>query len=87
MVTYASNELIASSELAKKFGSYLSHIRDHSISKVAVLRNNKVEAVLIGKDEYERMVTALKQLESESIMHDIQQGLNDIQQGKTQPIA
>jgi PHD/YefM family antitoxin component YafN of YafNO toxin-antitoxin module len=42
---------------------------------------------LIGKDEYERMVTALKQLESESIMHDIQQGLNDIQQGKTQPIA
>ena len=59
MVSYATNELIPSSEFAKKFGSYLSQIKDNSVDKLAVLKNNRVEAVLISKDEYERMKEAL----------------------------
>lgn len=59
MVTYGANELIPSSEFAKKFGSYLSQIKDGSAEKLAILKNNKVEAVLISKDEYEAMKEAL----------------------------
>jgi len=64
MVSYGANELIPSSEFAKKFGSYLSQIKDHSVEKLAILKNNKVEAVLISKDEYENMKEALEVVRS-----------------------
>lgn len=67
MVTYTSNELIPSSEFAKKFGSYLAQIKDSTIDKFAILKNNKVEAVLVSKDEYERMSEALELLEQQEI--------------------
>lgn len=86
MVTYTADELIPSSELAKKFGTYLSQIKNHSVEKLAVLKNNKVEAVLISKDEYEVLTEALKQVEAHKIMSSIQNGLDDVQKAKTKPI-
>lgn len=86
MVTYASDELIASSELVKKFGSYLSQVKENSIAKLAILRNNKVEAVLVSKDEYEKMVEALKKVQSAEILLSIQQGIADVKLGKVSPI-
>lgn len=73
MVTYASNELIPSSDFAKKFGSYLSQIKESTIDKIAVLKNNKVEAVLVSKDDYERMSEALEILEHKAIYEIVQQ--------------
>ncbi len=73
MVTYASNELIPSSEFAKKFGSYLSQIKESAIDKIAVLKNNKIEAVLVSKDDYERMSEALEILEHKAIYDIVQQ--------------
>ena len=55
MVAYASNELIPSSEFAKKFGSYLAQIKSSAVEKIAILKNNNIEAVLLSKDEYEEM--------------------------------
>jgi PHD/YefM family antitoxin component YafN of YafNO toxin-antitoxin module len=67
MVTYATNELIPSSDFAKKFGSYLSQIRENTIDKLAILKNNRVEAVLVSKDDYERMREALELVENQEI--------------------
>ena len=86
MVTYSTNELIPSSEFAKKFGTYLAQIKDNSVEKLAILKNNKVEAVIISKDEYESMKEALKEVESKKILQSIQSGLDDIKNGKTNPI-
>jgi len=86
MVAYASNELIPSSEFAKKFGSYLSLIKNNTVEKLAILKNNKVEAVLISKDEYEAMCEALKKVEAEQLLHSIQKGLDDMVEGKTTSI-
>lgn len=86
MITYAANELIASSELVKKFGSYLSQVKENSVTKLAILRNNKVEAVLVSKEEYEKMAEALKKVQSAELMLSIQQGMDDVKQGKVQPI-
>lgn len=86
MVTYASNELIASSELVKKFGSYLSQVKENSITKLAILRNNKVEAVLVSKEEYEKMAEALKKVQGAEILLSITQGLEDVRQGRVQPV-
>lgn len=72
MVSYRANELIPSSEFAKKFGSYLSLIKDHSVEKLAILKNNKVEAVLISREEYEAMSEALKSVEAGQVLSSIQ---------------
>jgi hypothetical protein len=55
MVAYASNELIPSSDFAKRFGSYLAQITSSTVEKIAILKNNNIEAVLLSKDEYEKM--------------------------------
>ncbi|QKJ23812.1 type II toxin-antitoxin system Phd/YefM family antitoxin [Poseidonibacter lekithochrous] len=86
MVTYSTNELISSSELAKKFGTYLSQIKDNTVDKLAVLKNNKVEAVIISKDEYEAMKEALKEVEAKKILKSIDAGLKDVEEGKTNSI-
>ena len=86
MTTYTTNELVPSSELAKKFGSYLTQIKDKSVEKLAILKNNKVEAIIISKDEYESMKEALKEIEAQKILSSIQKGLKDVQEGKTHSI-
>ena len=86
MATYSTDELIPSSDLAKKFGTYLSQIKDNTVDKLAVLKNNKIEAVLVSKDEYEAMSEALKKVESEEILSSIKKGLDDVQKGNTKPI-
>ena len=68
MTAYASNELIPSSEFAKRFGTYLSQITSNSINKLAILKNNKVEAVLVSKDDYERMSEALEYVDNQEIL-------------------
>lgn len=87
MVTYATNELVSSSELAKKFGTYLSQLTSNTVDKLAILKNNKVEAVLVSKDEYEAMSEALKKVEAEQILTSVQAGLNDVKSGHTKPIS
>lgn len=87
MVTYSTNELISSSEFAKKFGTYLAQIKDNSVEKLAILKNNKVEAVIISKDEYENMKEALTQIEAKKILQSIQSGLDDMKSGKTKAIS
>jgi PHD/YefM family antitoxin component YafN of YafNO toxin-antitoxin module len=86
VVTYATNELIASSQMAKRFGEYLGQIKENSVEKLAILKNNKVEAVIISKDEYEKMVEALKTLEANEMIQSISMGLDDVKKGKIQPI-
>jgi PHD/YefM family antitoxin component YafN of YafNO toxin-antitoxin module len=86
MAAYATNELIASSEFAKKFGSYLSQIKDQTVDKFAILKNNKVEAVLISKDDYEAMNDALKQIERNQFISSVEKGLDDIKHHRTKPI-
>lgn len=86
MVTYGTNELIPSSEFAKKFGTYLSMVKENTVNKLAILKNNKVEAVLISKDEYESMNEALKTIEAQNLLTSIKNGLDDVKNGKTKPI-
>lgn len=86
MVLFATNELIPSSDFAKKFGLYLGQIRENAVEKLAILKNNKVEAVLISKDEYEKMAEALKIVEANEMIRSISAGLNDVKTGKVQPI-
>ncbi len=55
MVQYSQNELFSITEFAKKLGSVVKDIKNEAIEKIGILKNNKLEAVLISTTEYERL--------------------------------
>jgi len=63
MVAYSQNELVSATEMSKQFGEYLSKIKDGSLKKIGILKNNKLNAVILSVDEYEKMVIATKKFE------------------------
>ena len=55
MVSYTQKELLSITDFTKSLSKVLGDIKEHSIEKVGVLKNNKLEAVVISTDEYERL--------------------------------
>jgi PHD/YefM family antitoxin component YafN of YafNO toxin-antitoxin module len=67
MVSYTQKELLSITDLTKSLSKVLVDIKDNTLEKVGVLKNNKLEAVVISTGEYER----LKEIENfmENIEH------------------
>ena len=63
MVKYAKNELFSITDFTKQIGSVVNSIREHSLEKIGILKNNKLEAVVISTDEYERLKAIEEQVE------------------------
>lgn len=61
MVKYAKNELYSITDFTKQIGSAIGSIKEHTLEKIGILKNNKLEAVVISIDEYEY----LKELEEQ----------------------
>ena len=55
MVTYAREEMISVTTLLKTFRQALDKVSTKGVEKIAVMKNNRPEAVLVGVEEYERM--------------------------------
>ncbi|NLO18091.1 MAG: type II toxin-antitoxin system Phd/YefM family antitoxin, partial [Arcobacter butzleri] len=77
---------ISSSDFAKRFGTYLSQIKENSVEKFAILKNNKIEAIMVSKVKFEKMSEALKRIEKQEFLESIQSGLDDVKNKKTKPI-
>ena len=73
MVTYTNTELIPSTEFAKKFGSFLTQVSSQTVEKIAILKNNHIEAVLVSRDSYEKMREALEFLEHQEIYNIVKE--------------
>jgi PHD/YefM family antitoxin component YafN of YafNO toxin-antitoxin module len=58
MARYAREEIMSSSDVVRNFGAVLSSVVQHQREKVAIIRNNRLEAVLIAADVYERLEKA-----------------------------
>ena len=68
MVAYQQNELISSTELVKKFSDVMKRIREKSVAKIGVLKNNKLEAVVISTQEYEHLKALEELFESQNVL-------------------
>ena len=55
MQGYKRDEMISVTDLLKGFKMTLEKLTSHQLDKVAVMKNNKPEAVIISIDEYERL--------------------------------
>ena len=63
MSSYTNNELMSSTEIVRNFSSVLDSIKDRRRDKVAILRKNKLEAVILPIEEYEKIQDAIELLE------------------------
>ncbi len=62
MVRYAENELFSITDFTKQISSLLKGIKNNRLEKIGVLKNNRLEAVVLSTEEYNR----LKAIEEES---------------------
>ena len=73
MVTYKKTELMSSTEIVRNFSSILDSITKHGKEKIAVMRKNKLEAIILSVEEYERIYELQELLEHIQIYKTIEQ--------------
>ncbi|MEA3372251.1 MAG: type II toxin-antitoxin system prevent-host-death family antitoxin [Campylobacterota bacterium] len=75
MVAYTQNELASATEISKQFGEYISKVKNGLVDKIGVLKNNKLNAVILSVEEYEKMSEAMDLLEDMTIYEEIKDRL------------
>ena len=72
MVTYSRDEIISASDIARGFSTVLKELMTHTKERMAISKNNKLEAVVLPIDEYERLQEAYDLVEHMEIYKKIQ---------------
>ncbi len=67
MVAYSRDEIISVTDLARNISSTLNSIVKQTKEKIAISKNNKLEAVIIDIEEYERLREAYEMMEDMEI--------------------
>jgi len=76
MVSYTQNELVSATEISKQFGEYISKVKNGLVDKIGILKNNKLNAVILSVEEYEKMSEAMDLLEDIIIYEEIRDRKN-----------
>ncbi len=63
MVKYTEDELFSITDFTKKISSLLKDVKNKNIEKIGILKNNRLEAVVLSTAEYAR----LKQIEADAM--------------------
>jgi len=66
-IAYTQQETVGITELSKSLGTYVDKLVSYPLNKLAIIRRNKMEAVIIPIAEYERMKKAADYLEDMEI--------------------
>ena len=56
MIQYTKEELISSTTISRNLSEILNNLSKKRIEKVAVMRNNKIEAIILPIDLYENII-------------------------------
>ena len=73
MVFYARDEMVGITELSKSLGKYLDKVIANPFNKIAIIRRNEPEAVIVPIKEYEYMKEASDMLEDMQIAKIIEE--------------
>jgi len=73
MVAYTRDEIISATDLARNISSTLNSIAKNEKEKIAISKNNKLEAVIVNIEEYERLKEAYELMEHIEIAKIIQE--------------
>jgi len=75
MIAYQQQELVSATEISKQFGEYISKVKNGLLDKIGILKNNKLNAVIVSVEEYERMSMAVMRLEELELYQTVQERL------------
>lgn len=67
MVAYKRDEIVSASDVARGFSTILNNIINHTNDRLAISKNNKLEAVILDIEEYERLQTVYDMFEENEI--------------------
>jgi len=81
MVRYAENELFSITDFTKQISSLLKDIKNSTLEKVGVLKNNRLEAVVLSTKEYNR----LKAIEEKYLEQEHREIYDVVQERKQTP--
>lgn len=76
MVQYAQNELLSITDFTKSISNVIKNVKENAFEKIGILKNNKLEAVLISTSEYERLKqyeNLIEELENKELLETIQE--------------
>lgn len=71
-VSYKKEEIVSASRVARSFGKVLADLKEHRKRRIAIAKNNELEAVILPIQEYESMAEALALLEHIEIYRLVQ---------------
>lgn len=77
MIQYTEKELQSATYVARNFGKLLENLKSGKIDKIAVLRNNKLDTVIIPVDEYNRLKEIEDLQEHIEIYNIVKNRMND----------
>ncbi|MGE4400022.1 MAG: type II toxin-antitoxin system Phd/YefM family antitoxin [Campylobacterales bacterium] len=77
MTSYARDEMVSVTDIVKGFKANLEKVTGHAVEKLAIMRNNKPEAVIVPVDEYEKMKELYDYAERLSIFETVQKRRNN----------
>ena len=72
-IAYRKDEIISASRAARSFGKVLAELKTHHKRRVAIAKNNELEAIILPIEEYETMAEALALLEHIEIHHLVEE--------------
>jgi len=77
IITFTKNEILPTIDITKNFGGKLDKLKKNKLEKIAVLRDNQIEAVIIPIKEYEYLKQAYDYYEHFEIYNTVKDRLKD----------
>ena len=72
MVTFARNEIVSSSQFVRNFATLLKPLTESKQEKIAIIKNNEIQAVMISVEEYEKLKSIEEISERKEIFDTVQ---------------
>ena len=76
MIAYRRDEIISASDMARGFSGVLNDLISYTKDRFVISKNNKLEAVVLPIEEYERMQEALDYMEHMEIYNVVKEREN-----------
>ena len=55
-MTFEKKEIVSATQLVRQFSNFLTALMNRKLKKIAIIRNNEMQAVVLPIDEYENLV-------------------------------
>ena len=66
-MTFEKQEIVSATQLVRQFSNFLTALMNRKLKKIAIIRNNEMQAVVLPIDEYENLVLRASAANQKSI--------------------